>query len=113
VTKACAPHLALIRESLAAIERYRPADRETFLANPMAQDAIVMRLQVIGEHLERMRAVDAPAFARQAPDSWHKLIWLRYIVAHGGQTVEMERVWQVVTDELPAFAASIEAAAAE
>jgi len=48
MNKVYAPHLVVIRESIAAIEAYRPADQATFLASPVIQDAVLMRLQVIG-----------------------------------------------------------------
>jgi uncharacterized protein with HEPN domain len=83
MTRAHEPHVALIRSALAAIERYRPSDRETFLAEPMAQDSILMRLQEIGENLNRIRSIDDAVFAVVAGDSWLRLIGLRNIISHG------------------------------
>jgi uncharacterized protein with HEPN domain len=40
--KVYAPYFAVIRESIAAIETYRPADEKTFLASPLLQDAVLM-----------------------------------------------------------------------
>jgi len=75
----------------------------------MAQDAILMRLQEIGENLARLRQMDADAFNAIADGSWHKLIGLRNIILHGYQLIDPEQIWQIVTDELPDFAETIEA----
>lgn len=110
--KVISPYLAVIRESITAIEGYRPADREMFLASPMLQDAVLMRLQVIGENLVQVRRIDEHAFQQQAVDSWYKLIGLRNIISHGYTTIEFERIWQIIDEELPSFATTIDAAVA-
>lgn len=107
--KAHAPHLALIRAALSSIERYRPADEAAFLAEPMAQDAILMRLQEIGENLARLRHIDEDAFAEAASDSWIQLIGLRNVISHGYHQIKPETIWQIVVDELPAFSQSLSA----
>ena len=109
--KAYAPYLELIRESVEAIEKYRPPDKETFLASPVLQDAVLMRLQVIGENLAQMRALNDETFERQAADSWNQVIGLRHITSHGYREIDFERIWQIMKAELPAFAESIDAAA--
>lgn len=83
MTKVVAPHIAIMRESIAAIDGYRPPDRTAFLANPMLQDAVLMRLQVIGEHVARIRHLDEERFGDLADPSWPKVISLRTIIAHG------------------------------
>lgn len=105
--KSNAPHLLLIRESIAAIERYRPADEETFLASPMLQDAVLMRLQVIGENLAAIRRIDNSRFAEVADDSWYQVIGLRNIIPHGYETIDFNRIWRIISDELPALTASL------
>jgi len=77
----------LIDRTLAHIERYRPVDQAAFLAEPMAQDAIPMRLQEIGENLARIRRIDEDQFAEISSDSWIKLIGTprHEVVDAGGQ----------------------------
>jgi uncharacterized protein with HEPN domain len=110
VTKVYAPYLELIRESIAAIESYRPSDKGTFLASPVLQDAVLMRLQVIGENLAQMRALDDETVERQAVDSWKQVIGLRHIIPHGYRNIDFARIWQILIAELPAFAAPIDVA---
>lgn len=111
MTKSFQPHLTLIRDALTHIQQYLPPDEATFLGHAMAQDAVLMRLQEIGENLARMRHIDADAFAAVAADSWNQLIGLRNIISHGYHLIRPEQIWQIVTEELPTFAATIDAVA--
>lgn len=111
MTKSFKPHLTLIREALTHIRQYLPPDEAAFLGHAMAQDAILMRLQEIGENLARMRHIDEGTFAAIADDSWNQLIGLRHIISHGYHQIRPEQIWQIVTEELPTFAASIDAVA--
>jgi uncharacterized protein with HEPN domain len=103
------PYFQLILSALAHIEQYCPPDKDIFLAQSMTQDAILMRLQEIGENLARLRQMDAEAFNVIADNSWHKLIGLRNIISHGYHLIDPEQIWQIVTEELPDFAATISA----
>jgi uncharacterized protein with HEPN domain len=101
------PHLILIRDALAQIEDYRPADETIFLGHAMAQDAILMRLQEIGENLARMRHHDEVAFVDLGDDSWLQLIGLRNVISHGYHHIRPDQIWQIITEELPLFAATL------
>ena len=103
------PYLVLIQRALAHIEHYRPENKAQFLVQPMAQDAILMRLQVIGENLAQIRRLDELAYREMSHDSWNKLIGLRNIISHGYEAIDFEEIWQIVTEELPAFAVTIDA----
>ncbi len=107
--KSILPHIELIREALAHIQQYLPPDYETFLADSMVQDAILMRLQQIGENLARMRHIDEEAFVAIGDDSWIEIIGLRNVISHGYHNIRPERTWKILTEELPGFATTIEA----
>lgn len=107
--KVYAPHIAIIRESIAAVESYRPAEKAAFLADPIVRDAVLMRLQVMGEHLARIRHIDEDAFAETADPSWYKIIGLRNIISHGYETIDWDLVWQMISTELPTLRASLDA----
>lgn len=106
--KVYAPHLAVIRESIAAIEQYRPIDEATFTASGLLQGAVLMRLQVIGEHQARMWHIDEERFAAAAENSWYQLIGLRNIISHGYETIDQTGIWQMISIELPALSASLD-----
>jgi uncharacterized protein with HEPN domain len=103
------PHIELIRMAVDAINQYRPDDYDAFLQQQMVQDAILMRLQVIGENLVRIRHIDEDLFTEIADESWLQLIGLRNIISHGYQVVKPERIWAFITEELDEFSASLSA----
>ncbi len=88
MTRSAQPYLALIQRALTQIERYRPPTSGEFLEQQMAQDAILMRLQEIGENLSRIRRLDEETFSTSSPDSWRHLIGLRNIISHGYHAVD-------------------------
>jgi len=106
--KSYAPHIAIIQDAISAIERYRPASKEVFLADELVQDAILMRLQVIGEHLSRIRRIDEDRFASVAEPAWYKIIGLRHVISHGYETIEWDLVWLFIHDQLAEFVASLD-----
>lgn len=109
--KSFKPHVDVIRDAILHIQRYQPANRDAFLTDPMVQDAIMMRLQVIGESLARMRQIDDEPFLAMGDESWNEIIGLRNIISHGYVTITMERIWDFLEKDLPQFARSIDAAA--
>ncbi len=109
MTKSIQPYLVLITRALSQIEQYRPSTEAEFLSQPMTQDAIVMRLQEIGENLARIRRLEDDLFSDPAHASWHKLIGLRNVISHRYEVIDQVEIWQIVTEELPAFAVTIDA----
>jgi len=105
--KSYAPHVTIIQEAIAAIEDYRPATKEEFLASNLVQDGILMRLQVIGEHLSRMRQIDDERFAEVADPSWYKIIGLRHIISHGYESIDWDLVWLFIHLQLADFATNL------
>lgn len=110
MTHVAIPHLLLVRGALAQIERYKPTSYDEFLLNEMAQDAILMRLQEIGENLSRVRQIDEVWFRNNAPNSWNQIIGLRHIISHGYHTIEPGEIWQILTEEIQDFRRTIEQA---
>jgi uncharacterized protein with HEPN domain len=68
-----------------------------------------MRLQVIGEHLARIRQIDETRFHQTADPSWYKVIGLRNIISHGYESIDHERIWIFINGDLEALAASLTA----
>lgn len=106
-----APYFVLIFDAIDHIDLYRPATEAEFLASPMMQDAIVLRLQVIGENLHQLREKDEERFDRIAERSWHQVIGLRHRISHGYHTVDRSAIWQIIDEELSGLRASLKAAA--
>jgi len=98
----------LIQEALERIETYKPTSEAEFLATELVQDAVVMRLQEIGENLARIRDNDAVYFEANADDEWHKIIGLRNLISHGYDRIEMERIWDIVINHLPPLSKKVD-----
>jgi uncharacterized protein with HEPN domain len=80
-------------------------NEEAFLANPEKQDAVIRRLEIIGEataHLteETRRAIPDLPFRRMRG--------MRNIVAHDYGNVDLRIVWQVATVHVPEVRAILE-----
>lgn len=107
--KVYAPHLVIIRQSIRAIESYRPENEDAFLSDPMVQDAVLMRLQVIGEHMTAIRRIDEARFDELAPETWYQLIGLRNVISHGYEAIKWDRIWRMISQELPELRTSLSA----
>jgi uncharacterized protein with HEPN domain len=107
VSKPYKPYLDLIYSALDAIASYQPETWEAFQKSPMAQDAILMRLQEIGENMAHIRHLNEERFIELGQDSWHRFIGLRNIISHGYHRIRTDQIWQIITDELPPFRASL------
>ena len=74
--------------------------RDSFAADPKTVDAVVRNLEIVGEAVKQV-----PADLRaQAPDvEWAKVAGLRDILIHAYFNVDMEIVWDIVTNKLPSL----------
>ena len=88
-----------ILESIDAIERYTAGmDWDAFAANGQAQDAVIRRLEIIGEAVKGI----PEEYRSKAPDiPWRNIAGMRDVLIHEYFGVSMKRVWRVVTEDLP------------
>ena len=107
MTKSWVPYLRLILNALDHIRRYQPASLTEFTNNSMARDAMMMRLQEVGENLSRIRSIDEARYQADTPDSWKKMIGLRHVISHEYERLRVDVIWEIVTDELPSFEQSV------
>jgi uncharacterized protein with HEPN domain len=69
-----------------------------FQANDEKQDAVLRRILVIGEATKRL----SPEFRQLYPDiPWRDIAGIRDIIVHDYNRVDVERVWDVVQNDLP------------
>ena len=71
---------------------------EAFLADEMAQAAVVRCIEVIGE-AARLVSEDTRRRAPEIP--WSLITGMRHVLAHDDGTVDLDRVYRVVTEQLP------------
>ena len=93
-------HIKYILESIQMIKQYTEnVSQEEFLKTEQLQDAIIRRLEVIGEAAKKM----PDDFRKQYSNvPWRKMAAMRDVMAHDYMTLSMDVIWlTVVNDILP------------
>lgn len=101
------PYLKNILSGIEAIESYRSASEAEFVTDHKTQDAVLMRLQDIGENLSHIRDQFPEFWQDHATDDWLKAIGLRNIISHGYADIELGIIWALITKSLPEFKQSV------
>jgi uncharacterized protein with HEPN domain len=78
---------------------------EQFRERPLHQDAIIRRLEVIGE---AARHVSESTRKRHPTIEWAKVTGMRHRLAHDYRNVNLTIVWSVATSEVPALIAYLQ-----
>jgi uncharacterized protein with HEPN domain len=88
-----------IWESIIAIEEYtQNVSEEKFYLNRQVQDAVIRRLEIIGEAAKNLDE----DFRNKYPNMpWKKITGLRDVIAHEYFGVKLERIWEIVKTDLP------------
>jgi uncharacterized protein with HEPN domain len=81
--------------------------REQFLADTQCQDAVIRRLEVIGEAARRI-SEDSRAALPRVP--WKDIVAMRNILIHKYDGVDLVVVWDTVQEHLPALIRELEKA---
>lgn len=106
MTKDPRVYLTHILECVQKIERFTADGRERFLRDPMVQDAVLRNLEVIGEAGKRLD----DAYRAAHPEVLRRALGgLRDVLIHQYEGVELEKVWGIAEDDLPALRRAIAA----
>ena len=95
-----------IKESITAIEDYTHGiSREGFLSTPQIQDAVIRRLEIIGEAANKLD----PEFAEQfANIPWYEIAAMRNILIHEYFGVDLDQVWNTIKKDIPELKRQLE-----
>jgi uncharacterized protein with HEPN domain len=90
-----------ILTAIGKIERYtEKLSFEDFKDDELKVDGVVRNLEIIGEAVKKI-----PADVRMKyPDvEWNKIAGIRDILIHAYFTVDLEILWEIIEEKLPAF----------
>lgn len=87
-----------ILDSITKIEQYTQTfNEQDFLANTQLQDAVLRRLEIMGEAVKSI----PQAFRDKYPDiPWKKIAGLRDVLIHEYFGVNMRRAWKVAKQDI-------------
>ena len=92
------PYLGHIADSIAAIERYISAGRDAFMAQTVVPDAVIRNFEIIVEAAGQL----SHKTRSRSTLPWSKIIAFRNRLIHAYWSVDLQLVWDVIENELPA-----------
>lgn len=98
-------YLGHIREAIQDIKQYAAVGRDGFMVDRMCQDAVIRKLEIIGEavkHLSDRTKELCPAIP------WRRIAGMRDRLAHDYFGVDLSLVWVVIERELPSLLTAVE-----
>ena len=97
-------YLGHIRDAISDIEAYTSAGRAAFLGDRMRQDAVIRKLEIIGEAVKRLSDT---ARSRRPEIPWKQIAGMRDRLTHHYFGVDLALVWRVVERDLMALKAVV------
>ena len=96
--------LAHIAECLARIHEYAGGERARFHGSRLVQDAVIRNLQTLAESSQRLSS-EIKASEPHIP--WRDLGGFRNVIVHGYLGIDLQAVWLVIEQDLPALAEAV------
>jgi len=100
---------AYVRHMLDCIRRIEAATadgRAAFLDSDLAQDAVARNLQTLTESSKRLSS----EVKTERPEiEWARMAAFRNVIVHDYLGLDVERIWDVITRDLPSLRAALQA----
>ncbi len=99
-------YIKYILESIMLIQEYtRQVSKRQFLKRTYLQDAVIRRLEIIGEAVKSL----PPDFKdRHNNIPWQKIAGMRDVLIHEYFGVDLNLTWQTVKEDIPSFQSKLE-----
>mgnify|MGYP000022811415 CR=1 FL=1 len=96
----------LILDGIESIENYKEsinsaADFSVSVLNKMKFDAIMMRLQVIGENIKKINKIDNSFFAEELDFDTNVIIRFRDFISHHYEKLDTDIVFEICETHIP------------
>lgn len=99
-------YLSDILERIRRIEMFTEDGRDAFDESLVIQDAVIRGFEVIGEAVKRL----SPSLTQKYPDiPWKQIAGFRDVLIHDYDEVDLDEVWDVIENHLPALKQAAEA----
>jgi uncharacterized protein with HEPN domain len=102
--------LGHVRDAIRDLNEYASVGREAFMADRMRQDAIIRKLEIIGEAVKQ---ISEGTRQRRPEIPWKQIAGMRDRLTHAYFGVDLGLVWRVVERDLHALQAAIDALLAD
>ena len=103
-------YLDHILSRIERIERFTSEGREAFLASDLIQEAVLRCFEVMGE---AARKISEDLRQKYAETPWGQMIAVRNILIHNYDNVRLERIWEIIENDVPPLKPQIEAILAQ
>jgi uncharacterized protein with HEPN domain len=98
-------YLRHILDAIQKIERYAEVGHDEFIAESLRHDAVIRQLEIVGEAAKRL----SPQVLSHSPDvPWRQVAGMRDVLIHDYMGVDLERVWNVLQQDLPSMRRAVE-----
>jgi uncharacterized protein with HEPN domain len=98
-------YLGHILDAIHDIEQYTAGGREAFMSDRMRQDAVIRKLEIIGEAVKHL----SEATTQRRPDiPWKRIAGMRDRLTHDYFGVDLALVWAAVERDVPLLRTVVE-----
>ncbi|MGH7928820.1 MAG: HepT-like ribonuclease domain-containing protein [Candidatus Binatia bacterium] len=97
--------LDMLQSARKALDYASGLSEDQFMADSLRQDAILRQLTILGEASKK---ISNDLRAAHPEISWRKIAGFRDVVVHDYFGVNLNEVWRIIQDDLPALANLLE-----